>query len=299
VDVVHAFGPLAAATAVAAVKRTKAKLVTAYQAAAAGGWTRSDPQTAGHRVIALSHYAADLIARRHRTPLEKIVVIPPIVDTSWFDPDYVSADRIATVRESWRVRPEAQVVLLPGRLTESQGHVTLVEAARILLNGGMRGVVFVIAGEEGTDNGYGADIDNRIFAHGMTPIFRRVGRSADIAAAYGAADVVALPLEHADVFSSRAVEAQAMGCPVVASSLGALPEAMIADDDTDGRTGWLIPPHDSYALARALAAALSLDRRSRYAMAVRARDFTNATFSPQHVTAATLAVYEELLQESD
>ena len=97
----------------------------------------------------------------------------------------------------------------------------------------------------------------------MAPIFRRVGRSGDMAAAYGAADVVALPLEHADVFNSRAVEAQAMGCPVVASALGAMPEAIVADDDRTRAPVGSSPPQDAYALARALAAALSLDRRAR------------------------------------
>lgn len=298
VAVAHAYGSVASAVAVAAGKRAKIPVVTSYRFGSnAGEFLRNDPQAQGDRVIAPSRYAADLIAERHRIDAKHIVVIPPMVDTYWFDPDYVSRERIAGVRESWRVRPDVRVVLLPGRLVAAQGHFTLIDAVRILLNGGMRGVVFVIAGDAGADSEYAAALDHQMLLQGVAPVFRRVARGGDMAAAYAAADVVVLPSERADAFTARIVEAQAMGCPVVASALGANAELLDAGEG-ERRTGWLTSPADAVEFARAIAAAISLDSAERHRLRLRARTFTLERFSPQHVTAATLAVYAQLLQES-
>ncbi|BAT59794.1 mannosylfructose-phosphate synthase [Variibacter gotjawalensis] len=297
IAVMHAYGTIAAACAIGAGKRAKIPVVTSYHQHPNGEIVRGDPQAQGDRVIAPSQYSADIIARQHNIDPQKIVVIPPMVDTYWFDPAYVTHDRVAAVRDSWRVRPEARVVLLPGRLVESEGHFELVDAVRILLNGGMRGVVFVIAGDAGTESDYLAALEHQITVQGVAPIIRLVGRSGDMAAAYLASDVVVLPSDRADVFSARAAEAQAMGCPVVITDVGANAE-LIDASDTHNRTGWLTAPHDSISLARGIAGAISLDARARQQLAGNAREFTLGRFSPEHVTGATLAVYEQLLQGS-
>ena len=74
-------------------------------------------------------------------------------------------------------------------------------------------------------------------------------------------------------FGLSALEAMARGCPVVASDVGGLPELL-----EDGKSGIIIPPHDSDALACASLAILSDPRQwqrlSRAALA-RATCFTS------------------------
>jgi glycosyltransferase involved in cell wall biosynthesis len=301
VDLVHAHGALAARSAVPAAKSARAPVLTTYVGAppAPGGWGRpaGDAQARGDLVLACSQFAGAAIAERHRIKEERVVVIPHPVDTGWFDPATIGHDRVEAVRQSWRIRPEANVVLAPGKLTPSHGQFILIDAVRSLVNGGMRGTVFVVAGDDPGDEAYAAAVNARIVAQGLAGIIRRVGHGADRRAASAAADLVVLPVTQASIFNATAAEAQSMGRPVVASQLGAMEEMMVAPPlgAADMRTGWVVEPHDPLALARGIAAALGLAPDELRSVGAQARAFAEVTFSPDRVAAATLNVYGWLL----
>lgn len=71
----------------------------------------------------------------------------------------------------------------------------------------------------------------------------------------GRAAAALLPIAWEEPFGLVAAEAMAAGCPVIAYACGALPEVI-----KDGETGFLIPPGNIDAAARAVAAAPSLSR---------------------------------------
>jgi glycosyltransferase involved in cell wall biosynthesis len=125
----------------------------------------------------------------------------------------------------------------------------------------------------------------------------RVGHCADMPAAYLAATVVAVPSTEPEAFGRSAVEAQAMGTPVVVSDLGAVPETVLAPPDVapEARTGWRVPAGDVEALAEALKAALGLGATAREAMARRARTHVELHFSLERMTRETLEVYGSVL----
>jgi glycosyltransferase involved in cell wall biosynthesis len=127
---------------------------------------------------------------------------------------------------------------------------------------------------------------------------RRTGHCDDMAAAYLAASVVAVPSIEPEAFGRVAVEAQAMGTPVVVSDLGALRETSLAPPEVPPgrRTGWHVPPGNAAALAEALCEALSLGAAGRDALAARSRAFVQANFSLNRMCTETLALYERLLE---
>ena len=116
-------------------------------------------------------------------------------------------------------------------------------------------------------------------------------------AAFRAACVVAVPSVEPEAFGRSAVEAQALGIPVVVSDLGAVPETVLAPPDVDPaqRTGWRVPPGDAAALAEAVKEALSLGASARDALARRAQAHVEANFSLDRMIAGTLGVYAGLL----
>lgn len=107
----------------------------------------------------------------------------------------------------------------------------------------------------------------------------------DAARLFRRAAVVVLPYTEASQSGVIAL-AGTYGRPVVASAVGALPEAV-----DDGVTGVLVPPRDVPALEKAVIALLQDDER-RAAMGVAARAKSDAECAPDVVAAQTCAVYE-------
>jgi glycosyltransferase involved in cell wall biosynthesis len=303
VDIVHAYSGPTASAARTASHKTGALFVTTYTGAPPERRTLSGfyqgALARGRRVIVDSRYAGDLIMRQHDVPEERIVAIPPSVDTVQFSQGAVGDDRIAFLRQAWRVRPDTRVVLIPGQIIPANGHMTAVDAARIMINGGMRGVVFVIAGEGSADPAFVSALRDRIQAQGLGGIVRRAAESSpDLPAAYALADLIAIPREQPSTFDPVAAEAQAMGRLVVASAIGVLPEIVLAPPQVPGeeRTGWLATPSDPVDLARAIAAALAVPRNVRSEIGNRARRAAERLFAPARVAGATLSVYTSLLE---
>ncbi len=189
----------------------------------------------------------------------------------------------------------------PGVLLDpANGQHVLIEAARMLVSGGLRHVVFVLAGDKSPQPAYALALATGARAHGIGHLVRQVGICPDMPAAYAAADFVALPAMVPPTFGRAAAEALAMGRPVVASELGALPELVLSPPRApeSARTGWLVAPADPVALARGLAAAEALDLAALSSVGAQARRLATLLLSPGQIIAAVLAVYTGLLENN-
>lgn len=252
----------------------------------------------GTLVIANSNFTRDLIMARYGTPAEKIRVIHRGVDIEQFDPAAVAPERVAALRAAWGVPDKTPIVLLPARLTAWKGQAVMIDAAaRLAADRRLGEAVVVLAGDAQGRDGYVADLDRRIGETGLVGRVLRVGHVSDMPAAFAAAAVAIVASIEPEAFGRTAAEAQAMGCPVVATAIGAPPETVAAAPavPSSETTGWLVPPSDPDALAAAVADALALSAEARAAMAARARARVAAAFSLEAMKRATLAVYDEIL----
>jgi len=218
-------------------------------------------------------------------------------DLGAFNPHAVASARVEALRRSWGVAPHERVVLLAARLTAWKGHRLLIEAAARMREQGVPDLAVILAGDPQGRSAYEREIDALVAARGLEGIVRRVGHCTDMPAAFRAASVVAVPSIEPEAFGRSAVEAQALGTPVVVSDLGAVPETVLAPPDVPPgqRTGWRVPPGDAPALAAALTEALALGASARDALARRCRAHVEANFSLERMVGDTLAVYAELL----
>jgi glycosyltransferase involved in cell wall biosynthesis len=116
-------------------------------------------------------------------------------------------------------------------------------------------------------------------------------------AAYLLADASVVASIEPEAFGRTAVESQAMGCPVIATRIGAPQETVLSPPEHGPRsmTGWLVAPGDARAMADAILWALSLDAGSRREMAVRAQAHAAGSFSLRQMRLKTLQVYDEIL----
>lgn len=301
VDIVHAQSAGAAWSALAATHKQPVYLVTSFPDrlpwhSYVGNMLRSS-LARGDRVIAPSAYVSRAMIERYKLKPDRITVIPRAVDTASFGPAAVSADRIAALRRVWGVLPDMRVVLVPGRVAPWNGQMSMIDAARLIVGGGDRNIVFVFAGEDLSHPRYARSVRRQARLHGIDTLCRFVGHCADIPAALAAADVVVVPSLEPPLSGRAAAEAQAMGRPLVATTVGVLPENLLCPPRMrdELRTGWLVRPGNVGELARAVGAALALDVTAYEALGARARQFAEFMFSPQSVAEAIRGVYTSLL----
>ncbi|HET7211395.1 MAG TPA: glycosyltransferase family 4 protein [Methyloceanibacter sp.] len=304
VDLFHARSRAPAWSAFLAARRTRRPFVTTYHGAYGDPGPLKNAYNSvmgrGDRVIANSRYTAELIASRHPAARERIRVIYRGVDEGIFDARAVPPEAVASLRERWGVAPETKIVLQAARLSGLKGHRDTIEAAFILAaDGALDGAVIIFAGDAGSGSAYGQDLAALIARHGLEDKVRLVGHCAEMPAAFLAAEVALVPSLVPETFGRTSIEAQAMGCPVILSDIGALPETIMApEQDKSGFTGWLVPPGDAAALAAKIRLALNLAPEARTALGIRARQRVAAEFTLREMQLATLKVYDELLGTS-
>jgi glycosyltransferase involved in cell wall biosynthesis len=251
----------------------------------------------GDRVITPSNFAATPVMARHGLPRERLTIIPRSIDTAAFDPAAVAPERVDALREAWRIRDSDRILLVPGRVAAWNGQLLLPDIARALIDSGVGGFVFVVAGERRSFPKYASFVAKEAQAKGVQALVRLTGHCRDMPAAFAAADTVILPAVEPPVLGRVVAEAQAMGRPVVTSDIGILPEHLVTPPEMpeDVRTGWVAKAGDAMEFAKAITAAFALDDAAYRAMSARARQFAEYMFSPQSVAVATRAVYSSLL----
>jgi glycosyltransferase involved in cell wall biosynthesis len=301
IDIVHAQCAGAAWSALGAVRKQPVFLVTSFpDRLAADNWPGTlyrQSLARGDRVIAPSSYVSMAMIERYKIPAGRIAVIPRAVDTASFNPAAISSDRIAALRRVWGLLPQMRVVLVSGRVAPWNGQMGMIDAARLLTAGGDRNIAFVFAGEDRSNMRYAASLRQRARLHGIDTLCRFVGHCPDMPAALAAADVVVVPALQPPISGRAVAEAQAVGRPVVTTSIGMLPENLLAPPRMreDLRTGWVVRPGNVGEMANAVRAALALNTTAYEALGARARQFAEFVFSPSSVAEAIRGVYTSLL----
>ncbi len=292
VDIVHARSRAPAWSAVVAARRTGRHFVTTFHGAYEVGNALKRRYNAimvkGERVIANSEFIARHIRETYNVDPARVRVIRRGVDLTRFDPERASAERVIQLANKWRLPDGVPVVMLPGRLARWKGHRGLIEALTHLRDVEL---LCVIVGTDERRGAYRAELERLIARHALGGRVFLPGHCDDMPAAYMLADVVVSASTQPEAFGRVVSEAQAMGCPVVASDHGGAREQVLGN-----RTAFLYPPGDAAALAEMIRKALALDAGARERLAAEARAHVKANFDKTHMCAATLALYREILR---
>jgi glycosyltransferase involved in cell wall biosynthesis len=301
IDIVHAHSAGGAWIASLTAARIAVRLVTTLPDVPPafglrGYWAAA--LTRGDWVITPSNFAAAPVVARYNITRERLTIIPRSIDIAVFDPAAVDAVRVETLRKAWRIPPAARILLVPGRVAPWNGQLILPDVARMMLDSGLRGFVFVLAGEHRSHRKYAQAVMEEAQAKGVQALVRLTGHCRDLPAALAAADTVVVPATEPPVLGRAVAQAQAMGRPVVTSDIGILPEHVVAPPEMpeEVRTGWVAKRGDAQEFAVALSEAFALDDDAYRTMAARARNFAEYMFSPDSVARATHAVYTALLE---
>jgi glycosyltransferase involved in cell wall biosynthesis len=223
------------------------------------------------RIIAVSRLNMEALAPRRDAG--KITVITNAIDERRFDP--ARADR-SRVRALVGAGEGDIVVGTMGRLSDPRkGLDHFVEMAR-QLQAGRSEYRFVIAG----------DYDDDALSDAAGPV-TSLGRLPDAANFYAGLDLFVLP-SLSEGGPITVLEAMAMGCPVVSTKVGMVPDVI-----TDGSTGAIVPPGDAAALAGAVAM-LTNDLTELRATGRRARERVLSEFTIDAIVDRYVALYRGL-----
>jgi glycosyltransferase involved in cell wall biosynthesis len=154
------------------------------------------------------------------------------------------------IRAEWNLAPGEKLIVQIGRLAKSKRNALLLKAVSDLPADVAVKVVFVGDGEERAalaEYARSVGIDSRVIFAG----YRR-----DAAAIMAAADVLAIT-SNREGLPIVVLEAMAVGCPVVATAVGAIPQVLSPD------SAWIVPVDDYVVLVRALHDALGKDSPAR------------------------------------
>ena len=200
-----------------------------------------------------------VFARRHE-------VIYNGIDTAHFA-DQRSAEERRALRGTLGFSEPDYVIGLPAVLRPGKNHVQLVDAIGALRRRGVPARALFIG-----DGAMRPAVEARVRQAGLAEWVRITGFQEDVRPLLAACDAVALCSTSEETFSLAALEAMALGRPVVHSAIGGAAEMI-----RPGENGFLFPVGDTAALVERLGRLN--DRAERERMGRKARETVETRFS--------------------
>jgi len=194
---------------------------------------------------------------------------------------YDHQEPCCTLREEYGLPENGPIVGAVARLEPEKGHPTLLEAWPTVLAGRPDATLLVI-GEGSRHEALAAQA--AALGLGSRVVF--TGRRDDVPAVTAALDVAVLP-SYREAQGLSILEAMALSRPVVATSVGGIPEMI-----EDGVTGLLVPPHDAPALGAAILRLLD-DHPLADMLARNAHDLVHERFCVELMVRAIESIYDE------
>jgi glycosyltransferase involved in cell wall biosynthesis len=201
------------------------------------------------------------------------------VDAAHFEP-VVAFEEAKRLRVKIGVGPQGLLIGTVGQMRPEKNQEVLLTALRRLRVSGVDAHL-VIAG----DGPLREFLHRRAVELEVADRVAFIGEVDDVRAVLTAMDVFVLPSTSVESFSNAALEAMAVGRPVILSDIGGAREMI-----DDGVEGYVVTPTELAARLPALIAALYADRRKRQQMGQAARNRAQTRFSVTSMAAAYRAL---------
>ena len=228
--------------------------------------------TFGHvnRFVLHNHFSKAPLCRTYGVCPERVEVVP------------LGVYGIYRECSSHREHSDQKLILFFGRLSPYKGLEVLYLAAPLVCEE-IANTKFIIAGAPVSN--YRPPPIPQLPNGGSVEAIERYIPNHELAALFSKAAIVVCP--YIDATQSGVVlTAYGFGKPVIASSVGGLPEYV-----EEGKTGYLVPPRDSVALARAIIEILTSDE-TRTLMTSTIRSKAETVLSWRRIADQMLDVYE-------
>ena len=242
-----------------------------------GSWPTRRLYQTPRATITTSEGIKELLQQRVGVDPEQVFSIPTGVSLTEFAP----REAEAALRSRWQIPADSFIWGMVSVLRSWKGHLYALEALGELVAAGLKTHLLVVG-----EGPYRSLIEPRIKELGLEAQVRLVGYQEEVAPWLALMDVVVMASYGHEGVPQAALQALAMGKPVVGTTVGGIPEVV-----RPGETGLLTPPKDPQALASALRQ-LRDHPELRVEMGSRGRELVVQKYSVEQMAAAVEAVYD-------
>ncbi len=218
-------------------------------------------------------------------PDEKTAVIYAAVDTEHFKPEKAAS----ALRTELNIPENATVFGMVGRFSPVKGHRTFLSAAAQVIREAPQ-TVFIISGEEVEISK--AELSRFAGDLGILNSVRFLDKIDDVRRVISALDVGVICSEGSEAVSRIAGETMSMAKPIIVSEVNVLPE-MIRDE----QEGFIVRPGSDDELAAKMEIFVQ-NKELFKTMGQNARKNAEKNFSYQTFLSSTLAVYQNVLEQT-
>ena len=232
------------------------------------------------RLIAVSPQVRDDLVALGVAPAEKFSVVRLGIE---LDERLETSEGRAEARARLGIGSEQFVVGWVGRMTGVKRTDDVLESLRLLRGRGIDAVLLLVG--DGPDRDH---VEQRASELGIVRNCLFLGYQEDVSGWYRAFDAMILPSANEGT-PVVVIEALAAGCPVVATSVGGVPDVV-----REGVDGFLVPPRDTEALAERLLR-LAEDPELRARMGAAGRESVPSRYAVERLVGDVDDLYRSLL----
>jgi glycosyltransferase involved in cell wall biosynthesis len=230
-------------------------------------------------IITTSRDIKELLERRVYAAPDRVFAIPTGVDPGAFAP----REPDLQLRARLGIPPDSFIWGMVSVFRSWKGHLYALEALKELTDAGLKTCLLVVG-----EGPYRAVIEPRIEELGVAEHVRLAGYQEEVAPYLALMAVLVMASYGHEGVPQAALQALALGKPVVGTRVGGIPEVVIP-----GKTGLLVPPKDPGALALAVRQ-LAADPSLRAEMGRGGREMVLEKYSLERMAAAVEAVYDSV-----
>lgn len=230
------------------------------------------------KIISVSEAAREYYHKEVGIPSSKITVIPNAIDTSKFE----NTGKIDHLYDELGVKKENFVLTCVGRLTEQKGQVYLLDSVA-LLKDRYPNIRVLLIGEGENENSLRklcADLHINTMVHFL-------GFRNDIAQILKLSDALVLPSIY-EGLPLCVLEAMSAAKPAIVTDAGGNREVV-----EDKKTGFIVPPRDTVALAEAIKNLITLPDKGK-AIGEKGREIIRNNFSIKTIADRTTELFLSL-----
>jgi glycosyltransferase involved in cell wall biosynthesis len=221
----------------------------------------------------------------------KLMVIFRGINLDYFNSKNISENKIIKLKHDWRVNDQSFKILLPGRLTPWKGQEIFIEALNIMIEDfNKSNFQAIILGSDQGRNVYSKKLKSLVDRYNLSKKITFISHCESMPLAYFLSDVVVSSSIRPEAFGRVAVEAQAMGKPIIASNIGGSNETIL-----NGKTGFLYKFNDPRELAKVLNSIIEFDKDTLNSIGNEGRKNVSKKFDVDKMCRTTFVEYKKLL----